>query len=97
MTSFLDSHTTTDLKLDMLSGAQTENGILHDEYNIRGTAHARTKTTFSCKDDSRKALHIYWSGGKGQANTALDIFHFEVFSLLGPTMILFSASASVLQ
>ena len=22
------------------------------------------KTTFSCKDDSRKALHIYWSGGK---------------------------------
>ena len=23
------------------------------------------KTTFSCKDNSCKALHIYWSGGKG--------------------------------
>ena len=23
------------------------------------------KTTFSCKDDEGKSLHVYWSGGKG--------------------------------
>ena len=23
------------------------------------------KTTFSCKDDWGKSLHVYWSGGKG--------------------------------
>ena len=42
MTSHLDSHTTTDVKLDMLSGVQTGNGITHDRYDIRGIAHART-------------------------------------------------------
>ena len=41
MTSHLDSHTTTDVKPDMLSGVQTGNGIPHDRYNIRGIAHAR--------------------------------------------------------
>ena len=35
MTSHLDSRTTTDVKLDMLSGVQTRNGIPHDRYNIR--------------------------------------------------------------
>ena len=25
----------------------------------------QTENTFSCKDNSGKALHIYWSGGKG--------------------------------
>ena len=33
---------TTDVKPDMLSGVQTGNGILHDRYNIRGIARART-------------------------------------------------------
>ena len=42
MTSHLDSHTTTDVKLDMLSGVQTGKGILHVRYNIRGIVHART-------------------------------------------------------
>ena len=41
------------------------------------------KTTFSCKDDSRKALHVYWRGGEelvlDKAHTVLDIFHFAVF------------------
>ena len=23
------------------------------------------KTTFSCKDDQGKSLHVYWSGAKG--------------------------------
>ena len=39
MTSHLDSHMTTDVKPDMLSGVQTGNGIPHDRYNIRGIAH----------------------------------------------------------
>ena len=39
MTSHLDSHTTTDVKLDMLLGVQSGNGIRHDRYNILGIAH----------------------------------------------------------
>ena len=39
MTSHLDSHTTNGVKLEMLSGVQTGNGILHAKYDI---AHART-------------------------------------------------------
>ena len=67
MTSHLDSHTTTDVKPDMLSGVQTGNGIPHDRYNIRGIAHVRTNR----KDDIfmqrrlGQILHVYWSGGKG--------------------------------
>ena len=41
------------------------------------------KTTFSCKDDYRKALHIYWSGARDlyidEAHMALDIFRFAAF------------------
>ena len=47
MTSHLNSHRTTDIKPEMLSGAQTENGTPHDKYNICGIAHARTNR----KDD----------------------------------------------
>ena len=47
MTSHRDSHTTTDVKPEIIPGVQTGNGIPHDEYNIRGIAHART----SRKDD----------------------------------------------
>ena len=47
MTSHLDSHKTTDIKPEMLSGVQTGNGTPHGKYNIRGIAHARTKR----KDD----------------------------------------------
>ena len=65
MTSHLDSHTTTDVKPDMLSGVQTGNGIPHDRYNIRGIVHAHTNR----KDD----IFI------DEAHTALDIFHFVVF------------------
>ena len=42
MTSHLNSHGTTDIKPEMLSGVQTGNGTPHDEYNIRGIAHVRT-------------------------------------------------------
>ena len=47
MTSHHDSHTTTDVKPEIILGVQTGNGIPHDKYNIRGIAHTRTnkKTT----------------------------------------------------
>ena len=41
MISHLDSHTTNDVKLEMLSGVQTGNRITHVEYNARGIAHGR--------------------------------------------------------
>ena len=47
MTSHLDSHKTTDIKPEMLSGVQTGNGTPNDIYDIRGIAHARTNR----KDD----------------------------------------------
>ena len=42
VTSHLNSHRTTDIKPDMLSGVQTGNGTPHDKYDIRGIAHERT-------------------------------------------------------
>ena len=42
MTSHRDSHTITDVKPEMIPGVQTGNGIAHDKYNIRGSAHERT-------------------------------------------------------
>ena len=47
MTSHLNSHRTTDIKPEMLSGVQNGNRTPHDKYNIRGIAHARTNR----KDD----------------------------------------------
>ena len=47
MTSHLNSHGTTDIKPEMLSGVQTGNGTTHDKYNIRDIAYARTNR----KDD----------------------------------------------
>ena len=47
MTSHLNSHRTTDIKPEMLSGVQTGNGTPHDKYDIRGIAHAWTNK----KDD----------------------------------------------
>ena len=61
-----------DLKPEMITGVQIVTGIPHDEYDIRGIAHARQteKTTFLCKDD---CTYI------DEANMALDIFRFAVF------------------
>ena len=47
MTPHLNSHLTTDIKPEMLSGVQTGNGTPHDKYNIHGIAHVRTNR----KDD----------------------------------------------
>ena len=41
MTSHLNSHRTTNIKPEMLSGVQTGNGTPHYKYNIRSIAHAR--------------------------------------------------------
>ena len=66
MTSHRDSHTTTDVKPEMIPGVQTRNGIPRDKYNIRGIAHARTKR----KDDIFMQRRLYID----EAHTALDIF-----------------------
>ena len=42
MTSQLDSHTTNDVKPEMLSGVQTGIGTPHGKFDIRGIAHVRT-------------------------------------------------------
>ena len=41
--SHLDSPGTIDIQPEVLLGAQTENGIQHNEYNIRGIAHVQYK------------------------------------------------------
>ena len=66
MTSQRDSHTTTDVKPEIIPGVQTENGIPHDKYNIRGIVHARTNR----KDDIFGQRRLYID----EAQTALDIF-----------------------
>ena len=67
MTFHLNSHRTTDIKPEMLSGFQTRNGTSHDKYNIRGIAHARTNRKDDIFMQRRlvKTLHLYWSGVKG--------------------------------
>ena len=74
MTSPLSSHTTTDVKPEMLSGVQTGNGISHDKYDVCGIAHALTNR----KDDIFMQRRLYID----EAHTALDIFRFAVFFLL---------------
>ena len=66
MTSHLDSHTTTDDKPDIISDVKTGNGILHDAYNVRGIAHARTNR----KDDIFMQRRLYIDN----AHMALNIF-----------------------
>ena len=73
MTSHLNSHGTTDIKTEMLSGDQTGNGTPHYKCNIRGNANLRT----SRKDDIFMQRRLYIN----EAHTALDIFRFAVFFL----------------
>ena len=68
MTSHLDSHTTTDVKLEMIPGVLTGNGIPHDKYNVRGMAHVRTNR----KDNIFMQRRLYIE----EAHMVLDIFHF---------------------
>ena len=66
MTSHHDSHTITDVKPEIILGVQTGNGIPHDEYDVRGIAHARTDR----KDNIFMQRQLYID----EAHTALDIF-----------------------
>ena len=66
MTSHLGSHRTTDIKPEMLSGAQTGNGTPHDKYNIRGIAHVSTNR----KDLYIDKAHMRWT------YSALRYFYF---------------------
>ena len=62
MNSYLDIHTTTDVKPEMLSGVQTGNGIPHDMIYAALPVGAQTeKTTFSYKDD--KGNYMYFGVG----------------------------------
>ena len=74
MNSHRDSHTTTDVKPEMIPGISTGNGILHDKYIIRGIAHARTNR----KDDIFVQRRLYIE----EAHMGLDIFRFAVFFCL---------------
>ena len=74
MTSHLDSHTTTDVKPEMIPGVLTRNGTPHDKCNIGGIAHARTIR----KDDIFMQRRMYVD----KLHTALDIFCFAVFLLI---------------
>ena len=65
MTSQRDSHTTTDVKPEIIPGVQTGNGIPHDKYNIRGIVHACTNR----KDDIFGQRRLYID----EAHTVLDI------------------------
>ena len=60
-----DSHTTTDVKPEMLSGIQTGNGIPHDKHDIRGIVHACANR----KKDIVMQRRLYIE----EARTALDI------------------------
>ena len=70
---------TTDVKLEMILGAQIRNGIPNDRYNIRGIAHACTNR----KDDIFMQRRLYID----EAHMALDIFRFAVFFPLRPNFI----------
>ena len=42
MTSHRNSHTKTDVKLELILGVKTGNEIQHNKYDVRGIAQART-------------------------------------------------------
>ena len=80
MTSHLNSHGTTDIKPEMLSGVQTGNGTPHDKYNIRGIAraHKQKRQHFNAKTTSAK-LYLYIGTCTLKKHTPLDIFRFAAF------------------
>ena len=67
MASHHDSHTTTDVKPELIPGVQTGNGIPHDKHN--------THTRSNRKDNIFMQRQLYID----EAHTALDIFRLVVF------------------
>ena len=85
MTSHLNSHRTTDIKPEMLSGVQTGDGTPHDWYNIHGIAHTPTKRKDNIFMQRRLAQSFIYIGVGArdlyidEAHPALDILHIVVF------------------
>ena len=82
MTSHLNSHRTTDIKPEMLSGVQNGNGTPHDRYDICGITHAHTNrkdNIFMQRQLMQTFTHVL-ECGQGTCtltnHTALDIFRF---------------------
>ena len=72
MTSHHDIHTKIDVKLEVIPGILTKNGIPHDKCNLRGIAYALC--THKQKDNIfMQRLYI------DKAHMALDIFRFAAF------------------
>ena len=77
----LNSHGTTDIKPEMLSGVQTGNGTPHDKYNIRGIARAlkQIRRHFHAKTTSAKLSYFIGVRSRDlfidEAHTVLDIFY----------------------
>ena len=65
MTLHLDSHITTVVKPDMLSGVQTGNEIPHNRYNICGIAYAHINIKENIFMQRRLGQILEW--GKGLA------------------------------
>ena len=81
MTSHLDSHGTTDVILDMLSGVQTGNGIQHDKYNLHGIVHVhvyRKEDIFMRRQLSKSFTYI-WGQGTKSIEYSLKIEPFNNF------------------
>ena len=88
MTSNLDSHRTTDIKPEMLSGVQTGNGTPHVIKYTRHCpcAHIQKRRHFHAMTINAK-LYIYIGVGArnlyiDDAHTALDILRFAAFFYL---------------
>ena len=73
-TSHLDSHGTTDIKPEMLSGVKTGNGTPHDKYYICCITHVCTNI-FMLRRIMQSDFYF------DEAHTALDIFRFTAIFL----------------
>ena len=99
MTSHLDSHGTTDLKPEKLSGV-IGNGMQHDDYNIHGIAHVhacRKKRHFHAKMTIAK-LYIYMNSCPKKFNsprTYLQQLHYPAFAAFFEWRLIFICNSDI--
>ena len=74
MTSHQDSHTTTDVKLEIIPGVLTGNGVPDDKYDISGISYEHTNRNDAIFMQRRLFID--------EAHTALDIIQ-KLRNLLG--------------
>ena len=86
MTSHLNSHRTTDIKPEMLSGVQTRNGTPHDKYNIRGIAHARTNRKYDIFMQRGLVQNFTFILEGGQGTHSLTKHTLGIFPVFFPCM-----------